>query len=263
MHTLRLIVDPPLTGPENMARDDALLNLVGVADSPPTLRFYRWDPATISLGYFQPYADYAALPVPAGGLSVVRRITGGGAILHDLEVTYSIALPAGHEWLRPNPNRLYELMHDVVINAIGSMAVKYGEWGRRTGAAAPMACGESAQRGPFFCFVRRHALDVVVVSLDSPDTCEKIAGSAQRRTRLAVLQHGSIILDSRYPQQPCATWRSLGGPADAETAIGRLCSAAGEVLHSTLEPGTWSDEERTRSAVVRTQYAGDAWTRRR
>ncbi len=84
---IRVIQDGTLDGPTNMARDEALMTRVGRSESPPTLRLYQWDPPTISLGYFQSYADYESLPAPAGTLSVVRRLTGGGAILHDLELT--------------------------------------------------------------------------------------------------------------------------------------------------------------------------------
>ena len=79
----RILQDSPLDGPTNMARDEALLDRVGDGSSPPTLRLYQWDPPTISLGYFQKYADYEALDPPAGELAVVRRPTGGGAILQD------------------------------------------------------------------------------------------------------------------------------------------------------------------------------------
>ena len=98
-----------------MARDEALMLRVGRSESPPTLRLYQWDPPTISLGYFQRYADYESLPPPGGLLPVVRRLTGGGAILHDLELTYSLALPINHPLVCDGPNRLYELTHDAVI----------------------------------------------------------------------------------------------------------------------------------------------------
>src|SRR3990172_9526549 len=106
---LRVLHDPPLDGPTNMARDEALLTLVGTSQSPPTVRLYQWNPPTISLGYFQHYGDYVSLPPPAGTLPVVRRLTGGGAILHDLELTYSLTLPTGHQLLAHGPGRLYEL----------------------------------------------------------------------------------------------------------------------------------------------------------
>ena len=86
-----------------MARDEALLTLVGTSQSPPTVRLYQWNPPTISLGYFQHYGDYVSLPPPAGTLPVVRRLTGGGAILHDLELTYSLTLPTGHQLLAHGP----------------------------------------------------------------------------------------------------------------------------------------------------------------
>src|SRR5437870_140838 len=114
MSSLRLLTDAPMDGPDNMARDEALLTLVGRREAPPTLRFYAWQPATISLGYFQEFDQYSSLASPAGGLAVVRRTTGGGAILHDLELTYSLTVPAGHDWLMPGPNRLYELMHRAI-----------------------------------------------------------------------------------------------------------------------------------------------------
>ena len=69
---IRVLNDPPLDGPANMARDEALLVRVGERRSPPTLRLYQWDPPTVSLGYFQPYADYEALPPPVGQLAVAQ-----------------------------------------------------------------------------------------------------------------------------------------------------------------------------------------------
>ena len=68
--TIRIVVDPPLDGPTNMARDEAIMILVGTGDAPPTLRLYQWEPPTISLGYFQCYADYESLPPPEGDLAV-------------------------------------------------------------------------------------------------------------------------------------------------------------------------------------------------
>ncbi len=73
---IRQLIDAPLDGPTNMGRDAALLAGVDRGTSPPTLRWYQWSPATISLGYFQRYDDYLALAPPAGTLPVVRRITG-------------------------------------------------------------------------------------------------------------------------------------------------------------------------------------------
>lgn len=243
---LRVICDPPLPGPDNMARDEALMLRAGAKLSPPTLRLYQWSSPTISLGYFQRFGDFENLPFPAGKLAVVRRQTGGGAILHDLEWTYSLTLPVDHALLADGPRRLYDLAHDAVIAALAALNL------------ATARCGftddSTPARGPFFCFARRHDLDVL---LDGG----KIAGSAQRRTRSAILQHGSIILGNRYPQQPTAT-----PPLPYEQSldlfrramIAQFANLSGE----TLRLGEWSAVEVAAAEELIPKYAGDEWTRR-
>lgn len=243
---IRLLHDPPLDGPANMARDEALLVGVGRGESPPTLRLYQWDPPTISLGYFQPYAEAAALAAPAGGLAVVRRTTGGGAILHDLELTYSLTLPAGHALLHGGPNALYEIAHDAVIACFA-----------RHGVAAWRGCesdGSSAGRGPFFCFARRHCFDVMLGD-------NKLAGSAQRRTPQAVLQHGSIMTGRRFAQQPTAD------PGESPEAwvprlVVELPQALARLAGLAVAAGAWRPGERARAEELWAKYAGEAWTRR-
>lgn len=255
MEAVRLIIDPPLDGPDNMARDQALLESCAAAGSEPVLRFYAWSPATISLGRFQTYAEYEQLPPPAGALPVVRRTTGGGAILHDLEVTYSLAVPIGHPLIKGPANRLYELAHDAVIAAIGPQA-------RRLGGDDPR-CDASSLRGPFFCFARRHGLDVVIDDPEDPTSVSKIAGSAQRRTPQAILQHGSIMLDSRYEQQPVATWTGLGESVDFQTAVDRLIPAYEEVFDITLRVEDWDETTLAAAANLRSRYSAQTWTKDR
>lgn len=252
MNRVRLLIDPPLTGPVNMARDEALLDSCKNDRRVPILRFYSWLPATISLGYFQDYSEYERLEPPAGKLAVVRRTTGGGAILHDLEVTYSLVLPISHPLVRGKPNELYRLAHRAVIQAIGGPARMLGEGGGH--------CDESSHRGPFFCFARRHDLDIVVPDAKGPGGLSKIAGSAQRRTTQAILQHGSIILDSRFAQQPVATWKGLNGPCDFNNAVQRLSPAFETALQIPLESDPWHTEELESAARFETRYAGRAWT---
>jgi len=219
---------------------------VGRSESPPTLRLYQWDPPTISLGYFQRYADYESLAPPAGTLAVVRRLTGGGAILHDLELTYSLTLPATHRLLSKGPNRLYELAHDAVMAYLDSLGL--------TATRCETTDDSSPTRGPFFCFDRRHCYDVLI----GPS---KIAGSAQRRTRTAILQHGSIILGSRYTQQPTAS-----GMLPFEEALSRMRSAfvrhLADIVGEKLEPGVWSTVELAAAEELSARYRDDAWTKR-
>lgn len=226
-----------------MAADQALLEAVGAGTSPPTLRFYRWDPPTISLGYFQKYADYQALPPPAGDLAVVRRQTGGGAILHDRELTYSLTLPLDHALLTGGPNALYELAHDVIIDCLANAGVQ--AW-----RGCPTD-DSTAGRGPFFCFARRHALDLLVGD-------QKIVGSAQRRTQTAVLQHGSIILGQRFTQQPTACPTGL----DASQLTDRFIQTLAKLADITTQAGEWTPAERQDTQRLTPQHTSHDWLHR-
>ncbi len=242
----RVLHDPALDGPTNMARDEALMHGVGSLASAPTLRLYQWATPTLSLGYFQPFADTSLLSEPVADLPIVRRLTGGGAILHDLELTYSVAIPVDHPLVHGKPNELYRLMHEAVTAALaglGVMAVPCGT----TDDSGP-------RRGPFFCFARRHEFDLLVGA-------DKIVGSAQRRTREAILQHGSIVVANRFAEQPTA---SLSLPPDQAMRALRssLAGQFGGVTNETLEPGKWTDAELASAQSLHAKYAGSAWTRR-
>lgn len=243
---IRLLDDPPLSGSINMARDEALLAGARSGTSPPTLRFYEWSEPTISLGYFQPYAEYRSLPPPAGVLPVVRRLTGGGAILHDRELTYALVLPVSHALAQARPNRLYERVHDALIACVseqGAVAARHG-------------CDDASGpgRGPFFCFARRHRCDVITAG-------DKVAGSAQRRTREAILQHGTIIIERRFDQQPAGGLSATG--LDAAILRRRLPVHLAERLQADIEPGRWTDGELERADSLRAKYEDKSWTRRK
>jgi lipoate-protein ligase A len=155
-----------------MAVDETLLNSAVAGEA--SLRFYQWSRPTVSLGHFQAIQQ-SAIPERFAGLEVVRRPSGGGAILHDRELTYSCALPATHPLAR-NPSRLYELVHEAIIDVFAARGIE------STCRGASAFANES-----FLCFARGDARDVVVGK-------HKIVGSAQRRRQGAVLQHGSILL---------------------------------------------------------------------
>ena len=232
-----------------MARDEALLMLVGQEKSPPTVRVYQWSKPTISLGYFQRFSDYQRLPPPAGSLPVVRRLTGGGAILHDLELTYSIAVPVGHQLLRGGANRLYELVHDAVIAALSDLGLEAARCG--------MSDDSGAARGPFFCFERRHCYDVLMAG-------GKVAGSAQRRTKSAVLQHGSIILVSHFAQQRTVWDSGASGdnPVPVQSVVGKLIEHLAAIAGVSLRSSAWSALELTTASDLVAKYENPQWTRR-
>jgi lipoate-protein ligase A len=91
----RLLVTPPARGAWNMAVDEAILEAVGRGASLPTLRLYAWEPACLSLGYAQPIGDVDQPRLRARGWDLVRRPTGGRAVLHTDELTYSVIAPPG------------------------------------------------------------------------------------------------------------------------------------------------------------------------
>ncbi|HOW19210.1 MAG TPA: hypothetical protein PLC79_09250, partial [Phycisphaerae bacterium] len=101
--SIRVLIDPPLDGPTNMARDEALLRRVACGETAATMRLYEWQPPTLSLGYFQAYDDVSQQPPAIRSMPVVRRLTGGGAIVHADELTYSLIVPGDSPLLRGGP----------------------------------------------------------------------------------------------------------------------------------------------------------------
>lgn len=206
LRILRYAEHPPL---RNMALDAALLS--GAETS--TLRLYGWRPYAASLGYFQDVADLGAFA--AAGLHVVRRMTGGGAIVHAHEVTYSLLIADDHPAVRgKDVKQSYAVIHAPIRAALA-------EFGVRTDVRAEPV-GSHADRS-FLCFARATELDLTADGA-------KIVGSAQRRKPGRILQHGSILLRD-HPLQPGTS--SVAGvvgrtvdPATFAVALARAFAAA-------------------------------------
>jgi lipoate-protein ligase A len=193
-----LIEDSPRTGAWNMAIDEVLLESALAGTS--SFRWYRWSEPTLSLGWFQDEAEVRRDP-RWRGVPVVRRLSGGGALLHDAEQTYACALAADHPWA-VQPLELYDRVHAAIVSALrnaGWSARLFGAEDDRDPRGVSESPPEESQHGsepaaartaePFLCFARRDRRDVVVGDA-------KVGGSAQRRRRGAVLQHGSLLLRS-------------------------------------------------------------------
>lgn len=196
MFPCRLIVDPPQTGVWNMAVDECLLE-EAAKEGIATLRFYQWSEPTLSLGYFQKYEDRRTHP-ESQALPAVRRLSGGGTLLHDHELTYSLSLPANHPQTS-EPRQIYRQVHQAAVVALAAQRLRITFWGdfmTKTSASKNTA-------DAFLCFERLTDDDLVLPREDSPLPA-KVLGSAQRRRRGAVLQHGALLLaESRYaPQLP-------------------------------------------------------------
>jgi lipoate-protein ligase A len=248
--------NPPARGSWNMAIDEALLQ-TAEAGGAPVIRFYQWEAPTLSLGYFQRYEERNSHPASTS-CAVVRRATGGGAILHDRELTYSCVLPAGHP-LAKRSIELYYAIHQSIVAALADLGIAASlvECAARSTSAA--GCGARPQgMEPFLCFERRTAGDVLLAGW-------KIAGSAQRRQRGAVLQHGSILF-GRSPFAP-----ELPGICDLTNVRcepyefrDRLCRAIAKNLASDLAALTTDSNLTDRAAALEaSKFATEHWLRLR
>jgi lipoate-protein ligase A len=180
---LTLWLDDPAAGPTNMAADELLAEDPSV-DEGLAIRLYGWSRPTLSLGAFQRHADAAPLAA-ASGLPLVRRSSGGGAILHGTDLTYAAAISREHP-LAASPQRLYDVLHAAMVDVLQETGFAAELFSAARHGQRPQ--GESGPDGPLLCFDRRAGGDIVVGPL-------KVMGSAQRRLAGRVLQHGSLLLE--------------------------------------------------------------------
>jgi lipoate-protein ligase A len=257
----RLLIDGASDGAWNMAVDEAVLEAYANADPKPapTLRLYGWEPATLSLGRSQ-RADgsHDAGVMAREGIGLVRRPTGGGAVLHEFERTYAVIGALG---VPPFPGGViatYRTIADALRNAMMRLGV----------AVIPVEPARGSPRdAAAACFERLGAWELAVNG-------RKLVGSAQARRRGALLQHGSIPI--RLDPSRLAT--VLGSPVEASrftdlrTARGDACDPAEvdaacvcgfeETFGVRLVPGSLTEGEALRAAELRCwKYDSMAWTR--
>ena len=242
LHVLR---DPPLDGPTNMARDEHLLHSDELR--PAALRIYAWNPPTLSLGYFQCYEEIARLPPDVRDLAVVRRPTGGGAIVHDREVTYCLGLDDSVPIARQPPVALYRLVHD----AWRASLALHGQVAEMAPDDLPLP---TPRGGPFFCFAKPGRTDLVLAG-------KKLLGSAQRRMRGRVLQHGSLLLGQSFAFHPGADLREP--PEDTVARwIDAFIANLATGLRLECRAHTWTPEELADVQRRRARFADPEWTQR-
>jgi len=169
---MQLLLDGHLTAAENMRRDELLHDA-----RKPIVRLYGWNPEAVSLGRSQTEAEIDLAAVREYGLDVIGRGTGGGGILHNAtEVTYAVVLPNDHPGLTANITHSFGLMSRGIVNAL-----------RALGLPAELESMPDRTHDAL-CYVRVQGTNVMVRG-------RKISGGAQRRTKWAVLQHGTVIVD--------------------------------------------------------------------
>ena len=178
----RLISDGSLPGSLNMARDVAILEAVSAGNSPPTLRLYGWDPPCLTLGKHQGLNAVDLDFCRREGIDVARRPTGGRALLHHLELTYSLVAPLGTPPLPTALQEAYRLICSALVNACCELGID----AKLTGGEVNLRLPNPTSTVP--CFEAPAEGEVVVGG-------RKIIGSAMRAHAGCILQHGAILLD--------------------------------------------------------------------
>lgn len=221
-----------------MGLDEALLERPG---TPPTLRLYTWSPDTLSLGYFQRYED---VPAVHQASAVVRRITGGGAIHHAGELTWSITADARDALYRGPLAASYERVHGAVIQALAACGIQ-----AELREDAPLS-SERAATG--MCFHASTPLDIAWGGA-------KGVGSAQRRRRGRVLHHGSVKLAASDLEEGVARAPQVT-PDELGVELVRACEARFGVVCTADEP---TAEEWAEADARGARFVSEAWVRRR
>lgn len=177
MQFWRLIDSGPKRGSLNMAIDEAIAEAVGKGLSPPTLRFYSWNPPAVSIGYFQKIEDVNQEECLRKNYDIVRRPTGGRAILHEKELTYSVIAPTDNPLFSKNILNTYKTLHQGFMLGLRKLELMPEMVSKRNkGIKSPA------------CFFSPSIYDLTING-------KKIIGSAQMRWQKVLLQQGSIPLD--------------------------------------------------------------------
>jgi lipoyl(octanoyl) transferase len=260
----------------NMALDEALLDWHSEGKIPPTIRFYGWNPATLSIGYFQKVEKEIELEaVKAHDLGFVRRPTGGRGVLHEHELTYSVIVSEEHPEMPKTVTEAYRVISEGILRGFQSL-------GLEAYFAVPRTAEEKeALKSPrsAVCFDAPSWYELVVEG-------RKVAGSAQTRQKGVILQHGSILLDLdedklfslfKYPSERVKE-RMQKAFKEKAVAINEISSRRimieeakeafkkgfEEGLNIELEPYTLSETELEYvHQLAKTRYESDEWNFKR
>jgi lipoate-protein ligase A len=260
---------PPARGAWNMALDESILEHIGRGESIPTLRLYAWTPACLSLGHAQPFADVDVPRLKQCGWEVVRRVTGGRAILHTDELTYSIIAPSNEPRVEGSVLESYSRLAQALLLAVKNLEMPVE---MKQGKAT-----ESTTPNPV-CFEVPSTYEITVDG-------KKLIGSAQARKKEGVLQHGSLPLTGDLTRicqtlifenetaRENASKRLLERAMTVESALGREISwetASQAFIHAfeaqlglSFERGELSESESRRTdELVKEKYDHSSWTER-
>jgi lipoyl(octanoyl) transferase len=270
-------IDSGECSPEfNMALDEALLDWHSKGKIPPTIRFYGWNPATLSIGYFQKVEKEIDLEaVKRYGLGFVRRPTGGRGVLHDKELTYSVIVSEDHPEMPQTVTEAYRVISEGILQGFRLLGLDaYFAVPRTEEERAGLKNPRSA-----VCFDAPSWYELVVEG-------RKVAGSAQTRQKGVILQHGSILLDIdedklfdlfKYPNERVRErmQRNFKNKAVAINALRQTPVTINEAreafikgfeqgLNIHLEPYVLSESELDDvHTIMKNRYANEEWNFKR
>jgi len=270
LKTWRYLPYSVLTGAENMAIDEAIMEVMkNNKDSEPVLRFYGWEPATLSLGYAQSYAkEVDAEACRQANIDVVRRPTGGRAVLHQYELTYSVIVPESEEHVKGTVIQSYLKISEALLKGINAVGVP----------AEIVAHANSSHMGTAACFDAPSWYELVVEG-------KKLVGSAQMRRDGMLLQHGSIILHfdtellfrllklpneevrqrliKSFKAKACALEEVWSRPVTIDELERELCMGFEDIMSIKLVPSVLTKEEKLKSEQLVEKYNSHEWTMKR
>ncbi len=268
--TWRLLLSGPAGGAANMAVDEAILATVAAGQAPPTLRFFAWAPPCLSVGYAQPLADVDLDRLQQHGWELVRRPTGGRAILHTDELTYSAIVSMAEPRVQGGVVESYRQLSAGLLRGLELL-------GLPARADKEYRLPDRDAKGAV-CFEVPSNYEITVAE-------KKLLGSAQTRKQGVVLQHGTLPLTgdiaricdvlhfaseaqrqqarARVYERALTVATASGREVSWEVAAQALARGFAEALNLTLQPGPLTPAEETLAAELAAQkYGGEAWQAR-
>jgi len=268
----RLLITPPLDGATNMAIDEAILYALAEGHGTPTIRFFQWEPPCLSLGYNQHWDEINEAACRKRGYTWTRRATGGKAILHTDEATYSLIIPQDDPRIQGGIVASYRVLSFGLLRGLEKLGL------------------QTAQASKDEVLAQRRAAKGGPVCFDTPSRYEitwqgkKLIGSAQLRRKKIVLQHGTLplhgdlnrIIDvlnfsdtEREQQQQLLPHRAttleqaLGKVLSFDEVINALAHGFAEQLNLTLKEMSLTEQEQTLVEKLRAeQYGNENWLKR-
>ncbi|OPY16104.1 MAG: Octanoyltransferase LipM [Syntrophus sp. PtaB.Bin075] len=236
MKTWRRLDTGAMPAALNMAIDEAMLRLHVPGESRPTLRFYSWTPPAVSLGYFQKHHAIDLAACQKLGIDVVRRVTGGRAVLHQNDLTYSVVSDS-RQGIPSSLEASYRLICNGLLEGF-----------RLMGFTAEHGKEQVGITGEDICFMRAAVADIVYEG-------RKFVGSAQKWQGSSLLQHGSIVLEPQVQ-----TWVAIIKTDSLESLHDSLESritCLREILGRKIDPGELKQAiARGMAEALQTEFEG-------